>query len=158
MRVPYMVGALLTAALITGCQTSTTADEEAIREMVEAWDASYNGRDADAMAAQFTEDAVRMNPNAAALQGREAIRADFVAEWESGVLGRDAQGELSAIHISGDLAAVRGTWANTSISVDGEPFQDRGYWMAAYRRQDDGSWGCVWNMGTSALPPRPRAR
>ena len=154
MRVPYMVGALLTATLITGCQTSTTADEEAIREMVEAWDASYNGRDADAMAAQFTEDAVRMNPNAAALQGRGAIRADFVAEWESGVLGRDAQGELSAILVSGDMAAVRGTWANTSTPVDGESFQVRGYWIAVYQRQDDGAWKCVWNMGTSASPQR----
>ena len=153
MRVHYMVGALLTAALITGCQTSTAADEEAIREMVGAWDASYNGRDADAIAAQFTKDAVRMNANEAALHGREAIRAGFVAEWESG--GRDNQGEISAIHISGDLAAVRGTWANTSIPVDGEPFQNRGYWMAVYRRQDDGSWECWWNMGTSALPPRP---
>ncbi len=27
--------------------------------------------------------------------------------------------------------------------------------MAVYRRQDDGSWKCVWNMGTSELPARP---
>ncbi len=153
MRVHYMVGALLTAALITGCQTSTAADEEAIREMVEAWDASYNGHDADGMAAQFTEDAVRMNPNEAALQGREAIRADFVTEWESG--GRGNQGELSAVLISGDLAAVRGTW--TAMATDGSgPLKDRGYWMAVYQRQDDGSWECVWNMGTNALPRRER--
>ena len=152
MRVHYMVGALLTAALITGCQTSTATDEEAIREMVQAWDAAANSRDVDALAAQFTEDAVRMNANAAALQGREAIRASFVAAFESGIWGTDSQDELSAVHISGDLAAALGTWTGTSNPIDGEPFQDRGYWMAVYQRQDDGSWGCVWNMGTNALP------
>ncbi len=35
MRVQYMIGALLTAALITGCQASTAADEEAIRDAVQ---------------------------------------------------------------------------------------------------------------------------
>ncbi len=154
MRAPYMVGALLTAALITGCQTSTTADEEAIRAIGPAWDAAYNSRDATAMAAIFSEDAVRMNPNQEANQGREAIRAAYVAEWESGTWAADSQSEISVVIISGDLAVARGSWTGTATPTDGEPFQDRGYWTDVYQRQDDGSWGCVWNMGTSALPSR----
>ncbi len=155
MRVHYMVGTLLTAALITGCQTSTAADEAAIRAIGEAFDAAYNSRDATALAAIFTDDAVRMIPNEEADQGREAIRAAFVAEFESGIFGADSQGEVRDVHILGDLAAARGTWSITATPTDGEPFQDRGYWTAVYRRQDDGSWKVVWNIGASALPARP---
>ncbi len=156
MRVPNMVGALLTAALITGCQTSTTADEEAIREITEAWDAAYNSRDATALAAIYTEDALRMNANEAALQGQEAIRASFVQEFASGTWAADSQGVLQDVHISGKLAAVRGTWTNTSVSSDGERVPDRGDFIGVYLLQDDGSWKCLWDMWTTALPPRPR--
>ena len=95
MRVHYMVGALLTAALITGCQTSTAADEEAIREAIAAWNPAYNSQDADAIAALYTEDGVRIVPNMGALQGRGVIRAAFVEEWESGIWASDAQDEIS---------------------------------------------------------------
>ncbi len=150
-----MVGALLTAALITGCQTSTTADEEALRETIEAWDAAYNSRDADAMAAQYAEDALRMNANEAALRGREAIRAGFVEEWESGLWGSDTQGVLRDVHMSGDLAMARGTWTATNNPTDEEPFQDHGNWMTLYRRSANGSWKMVWDIWNSSSPPRP---
>ena len=97
-----------------------------------------------------------MNANEPALQGREAIRAKFVEEWRSGTVGTDSQSVIRDVHISGDLAAVRGTWTGTNIPTDGESFQDRGDWIGVFRRQGDGSWEFLWDMWTTALPPRPR--
>ncbi len=153
MRVPYMVGALLTAALITGCQTSTVADEEAIRDMVRAWDAAVNSRNVDALEAYYSDGAVRMNANEASIEGWEAIRASLEASFPN--WGTDATDEVSEVHIEGDLATARGWWTGSQIE-DGETIQNRGYWTASYQRQADGSWRCLWDMWTSALPPRPR--
>ena len=83
MRIQYMIGALLTAALITGCQTSTAADEESIREMIEVWDAAFNARDADALlaAAGYTDETTRMSANEPTAQGKDAIPALFLTAW-----------------------------------------------------------------------------
>ena len=154
MRVPYMVGALLTATLITGCQTSTAADEEAIRELERYWEDATNSRDAVALAAYYTEDAVLMQPNEAVLEGWNAIRASVEEDWESGLYSDDARSVVNGVEVSGDLAVARGSWTGTTNPADGQPFQDRGYWMGIYRRQDDGSWAVAWAMWNSALPPR----
>ena len=156
MRVHYMVGALLTAALITGCQTSTAADEEAVREMVAAFDAAFNTRDADALlAAVYTDESTRMSANEPTAQGRDAIRASFLAAWEAGESNVD--NHVAEIHILGDLAAARGTWTARNVPSDGsEPYDDRGSWAGLYRRAADGSWKVVWDIWNSELPPRLR--
>jgi len=148
---------LITTLLIcSACATpiDSSADEAALREMVTAWDVAYNARDAEALVEYYAEDAVRMNANQPALMGIDAIKTSFVEEWEqSDWQGKDV---VAAIHVTGDLATMRGTWSGTlRPSEGGEPIEDRGHWVASYRRQADGSWKAIWDIWTSELPPRP---
>src|SRR5262245_34992793 len=71
--------------LLSGCAApapppvDTAADETALKEITQTWFKSYNGVDADTIAALYAEDAVLMPPNRPAARGRAAIR-EFVAK------------------------------------------------------------------------------
>lgn len=82
------IGVLITLFL-TGLATSAAAqqtvpqaDQEAARELEVQFVAAFNRQDAAGLAALFSEDAIRVTPQGY-IQGRDAIRKDFVKRFES---------------------------------------------------------------------------
>jgi ketosteroid isomerase-like protein len=152
---------LLSFVCLTACtqgQDSTVAassqmDEMAVRELSVNFDAALNAKDIDAMMARYADGAVRMNPNAATNVGKDAIRAWYVDDWAANDL--KVANEISDMHISGDVAAVRGTYASTVTPRNGgAAYEDRGKWMAMFQKQSDASWKSLWEIWSSDLPPR----
>lgn len=111
------------------------------------WMELFNGKDAEALAAMYAEDAVMLPPNEPAIFGRDAIRAGFRETFAS----RDLKAEIEALEVvvDGDLAYVAGRyrmWTGDGILVD------RGKYLEIWRAVD-GQWMIHRDIHNSSLPP-----
>jgi ketosteroid isomerase-like protein len=80
-----VLGAMLLTAL-AGCATTQQpappSELQAAREVEAQFIAAFNRQDANALAALFAEDAIRVTPGGL-IQGRETIRKDFEKRFQS---------------------------------------------------------------------------
>lgn len=97
--------------------------------MVESWEASYSTGDAAAVAAYYTEDGMRMPPNAPAVEGREAIAGQIKAGMDNGIA--KVRLTMDEFGTSGDMGWSRGTYA--IIDPDGNEV-DNGKWMQVAKK------------------------
>jgi uncharacterized protein (TIGR02246 family) len=150
--------ACIVIALISACQPPaqgagplTEEDVAAIEASPDAFAEAMLAGDWAAVAALYTEDAVFMPPNEAAVEGRAAIQARLepfppFAQFEATILEIDG---------SGNLAFVRATYSE-AYTVEGtpEPIHDTGKYVEIWRKQPDGKWLIaveIWNSD-SPLP------
>ena len=118
------------------------------REIVEATMAEDWSR----FAAGFTEDAIRMPPNAPLHEGREAIRQWAEATWGP-LTTTDFSMTVGDVDGYGDLAYAWGAYSAT-VEVPGmpEPLQDIGKYLVVLRKQQDGQWLVSVAMFNSDVP------
>ena len=114
-------------------------DERALNALVGDFMVAINNGDADAVAALYSPDGVRMPPDAPEIRGREAIRQSLEAGFE--VADIEVQVHVEETEFSGELASVRGTFALITTPRDGsDPSEMEGNWMRLMRREPDGRW------------------
>jgi ketosteroid isomerase-like protein len=100
----------------------------------------------------YTEDAITLPPNQAAVQGKAAIQASD----EAFPPYSNFQEQSLEIEGQGDLAYDRGTYSMTMTPAGVAPFEDRGKYLAIWRKQADGSWKISRVIYNSDLPlPAP---
>jgi ketosteroid isomerase-like protein len=142
--------------IVAGCQcdhdatpqpTFTADDETAIRGLLETFTDTVLAGDWAANTAYYTEDAVRMPPDAPMIQGHAAM----VTLWETfpPVTGFTLTPQV--VGGDGDMAYARGAFTLDLAPPDADPTSLVGKWQAAYQRQADGTWLCVsdiWNSDT----------
>jgi ketosteroid isomerase-like protein len=132
-------------------EEDVAALEGAIQEYVQ----SALAGDLDTWAGLWAEDAVKMDPNSPALEGREAIRASMAAlsmtEFTASVAEVDGRG---------DLAYVRGAFSARG-TVEGMPeplVVEQGKYLTIFKKQPDGTWLIAIDIWNSDLPlPEPGA-
>jgi uncharacterized protein (TIGR02246 family) len=113
-------------------------DVAAIRAVPQSYAEAVLASDWAAVASHYTEDALRLPPNALPIEGRAAIQAAYeglprtFTEFSSTPLEIDGRG---------DLAYVRGT-ATLTFAVEGvsEPVSDTVKYLEILRKQSDGEW------------------
>ena len=113
-------------------------DVAAIRAIPQSYAEAVLASDWAAVAPHYTEDAVRLPPNALLIEGRAAIQAAYeglprtFTEFSSTPLEIDGRG---------DLAYARGT-ATLTLAVEGvpEPVSDTVKYLEILRKQPDGAW------------------
>lgn len=114
-------------------------DREAVAAIEDHIRAAYAVGDADGVAAQYTEDAVLMNPGRPAVVGRKAI-ADGFRPFFAAFRGELAQ-EIEEIEVLGDQAWMRG---KIHIKITAKKGSARGEmhgkYIAIARRDTDGVW------------------
>jgi uncharacterized protein (TIGR02246 family) len=103
-----------------------------LAELVEAWEAAFNAGDAAAVAALYTEDPVRIPPEEAIIRGREEIQANIEA-FAGASIEITAYGGL----LGEDVASTWGVY-ELSGTVGGEAISQRGRWMNAVKKTEDG--------------------
>ncbi len=114
-------------------------DERALNALVADFMVAINSSDADAAAALYASDAVRMPPDAPEIRGREAIRQNLEAAFENADI--QVQVFVDETEFSGELASVRGTFVLTTVPKDGSASSEmQGNWMRLMRREPDGHW------------------
>ena len=112
------------------------------------WLKAFNGGDAAAVAAIYSDGARMMAPNADIVEGRPAIEG-FVKEFVS--TGAQLSFDLITVHETPSLCAAVGRY---TMDIPGAP-EDRGKFIEVWARQADGSWLIADDIFNSSLPPAP---
>ena len=153
-RLGLFIVALLVFAT-GGCAPTADveADEAAIRDMASAWVDAANAKDVERMVSGYTDDASLFRPNAPIATGKEAIRKVLSKLTERPGLSESNQVTKVEVSRMGDLAYSFGTYESTWNDPEGNPVTKRGKWVAVYKKQADGQWKQVADIGNSDGPP-----
>ena len=154
-RLVLMMGMAICLGFSVGCQRPaglSEADRTAIRKAGETDLMMMIAKDWKGDLALYTEDAIQLPPNQAALQGKAAIQAWY----EAFPPFSNFQEQSLEIEGQADLAYDRGTYSMTVTPPGAAPIEDRGKYLTIYRKQADGSWKIARVMFNSDLPlPAP---
>ena len=110
------------------------------------WDAAFNAKQADKVAAMYDDAAAVIPAGAAQVSGKAAVLAFWTNTIAQGII--DHQLEMIEAGESGDMAFQRGLWSAAVVNDKGERQVFSGNVHLLYRRQADGSWKAlthIWN-------------
>lgn len=110
------------------------------------WDAAFNAKQADQVAAIYDDAAAVMPAGAAQVSGKAAVLAFWTNTIAQGII--DHKLEMVEAGESGDMAFQRGLWSAAVINDQGERQVFSGNVHLLYRRQADGGWKAlthIWN-------------
>jgi uncharacterized protein (TIGR02246 family) len=101
--------------------------------------AAFAAGDADAVAAEYTEDALLMPPNSPSLVGRAAIAEVYRPAFKD--LKISLKTEVQEVEVAGDWAFLRGLFTTTATpKAGGETRVNHGKYLVVARRGADGVW------------------
>jgi ketosteroid isomerase-like protein len=96
-------------------------------------------------------DAVMLPENQDAVKGLEGVRRQFAGFPAGSTLAwKPFQAEVAA---SGDLGYTLGTYELRGKSADGQPTVRYGKYCSVWKKQKDGSWKWVVDVGTASPAP-----
>ncbi len=131
----------------------TEADVDAINSLRDKFIALDNASDAAGLASLFTNDAVLMPPNQAAVTGNQAIESWFQTTFDQFTTEFTVASE--ELEVVGDWAFDWGAYMTAlTPKAGGEATEDRGKYIVILRKQVDGSWRIVKNIWNSNNPPQ----
>ena len=144
---------------LTGCSQSPAPDSREANARVlrdgevAAFVKDWAGKDADRIAAHYTDDGTVMFPNAPVMTGKDAIgkgMKDVLADPNWSLTLQPVQVEVSR---SGDLGYVRGTYLLTATdSPSKKVATERGRFVTIFRKEADGSWKAVQEISNAEAP------
>jgi uncharacterized protein (TIGR02246 family) len=151
--------ALVCILVTAGCQTApppgakqdTSAEMAKIGTLRDQFTTAYNSNDAAAVAGLYTDDAVMMPSNQAAVEGRTAIQSWY----ENMYKGMSVKIAITPIEtqVAGDWAYDRGTAMLTMTpKAKGKPMEESSKYLVILKRQTDGSWKCFRDIDNSNAP------
>ena len=130
----------------------TEADVEAINSLRDEFIGLDNASDAAGLASLYTNDAVLMPPNEAAVTGNQAIESWFQTTFDQFTTEFTVASE--ELEVVGDWAFDWGAYMTAlTPRAGGEPTEDRGKYIVILRKQVDGSWRIahdIWNSDNPA--------
>ena len=132
---------------LAACQpkVDTATDKAAVQAAAEAWPSAYNEKNAEGVAAVYSDDAEILPPGSPAVSGHDAILAffknDIATQWAKISITTDSS------DVAGDWAWRAGAW-----SVEGPPALT-GKYVEVWHRTPAG-WKLhrdIWNI--DSMPP-----
>ena len=127
-------------------------DVKSIRELEDKAREAAKAKDLDRYVSFYADDAILLWPGAPMVTGRAAIRKFmrlFFSMPDFSLSFKTARVELS---LAGDFAYTCGTNKVTLVDPNGKRMKDSGKYLTVYRKQSDGTWKVVADMGNSDLP------
>jgi ketosteroid isomerase-like protein len=118
------------------------------------WNADYRSGDPARVVAHFAPHALIMTPDAAPVQGTEAIKALFDQAYQDPHFLFGLTSDKVDVAASGDLAAARGVWSETRTDPrSGQLIKTQGAYIMVYKPQPGGKWRVIWESLTPTPPP-----
>jgi len=145
--------------IMTGCSQSPAtdsreADARALREgEVAAFVKDWGGKDADRIAAHYTDDGSLMIPNSPVMTGKGAIGKglkDALADPNWSLALQPVQVEVSK---GGDLGYTRGTYVLIATDPGSKKaVTEKGRFVTIFRKEADGAWKAVQDINNAEAP------
>ena len=153
--------ALALAVILAGCHQAPPpapdtrdADAKAIRDLETAWNQAAVAKDLDKITSFYTDDASILDSYTPTITGVAAIRAVTKASLADKNLFMSFASTKIEVAKSGDLAYSQGTytWTGTD-SKSKKVMTEKGKFVNVYRKQADGAWKIVVDIGNPDAPP-----
>ena len=119
-----------------------------IQAMEDAFTAGEKAKDADAVAAYYSDDAISYSRNRTPLSGKAAITVSISNNMAKDTLGNYSVYKLVDVFAEGNTAIEVGSWV--SFDASGKEV-DNGNFMSYFQKRD-GKYLCVRDMSTTASP------
>jgi ketosteroid isomerase-like protein len=100
----------------------------------------------------YAEDAVEVPNNAGLIQGKANIAKtmEFLDDKNNHLTWTPVGADISS---SGDMGYTYGTYEFASSDRNGKPVVDHGKYTTIWKKQKDGSWKVVLDMGNAGIEP-----
>lgn len=124
----------------------TTDIQSIIQDINTRWDAAFNAKQPEAVAALYAEKAGVLPAGAPQVTGAEAILGFWTNTIGQGFA--DHKIELIEVGVDGNLAFQRGLWSAALVDAEGKRQTFSGNLHVLYQRQSDGAWKAlthIWN-------------
>jgi len=161
LRVSQIVGILF---LLLPCsiaaqqsdRATVSAREKEIRALESAMMAAAAEKGAAGYMSFYAEDAVELPSGSQMLLGKESIGKTmaFLDDKNNRLTWSPVHVDISA---SGDLAYSFGAYEFRSIGKDGKPSIEHGKYTTVWKKQKDGKWKVVLDMGNATPEPKDAA-
>ena len=116
-----------------------SADEQAIRHLIERWISATREGDVEAVLELMSPDVVFLMPGQPPMQGRDAFAKSLRMVLAENVIV--SHSEIDEIAVSGDMAYCRTRLSVTVTSQHGKlPLQRSGHTLSILRKGADGKW------------------
>jgi uncharacterized protein (TIGR02246 family) len=122
-----------------------------IQKLEDAYAAGDKAKDADAIAAYYSDDAISYNPNEEPRVGKAAIKEKIASNLAKEAAGQVYTYSVVDIFAEGKQAVEVGTWA--TMDSDGKEV-DKGHFMSVFEKRD-GKYICIRDMEVSSMPVKP---
>ncbi len=130
---------------------------KAIKDTEAAWVKAFASKDAEKIAAFYTEDAMLI-ANGPTVTGRAAIMAAFKGMAADPKFSLTFSSTKVEVAKSGELAYSSGTYTLTlSDPKTKKLLTDKGQYATVFKKQADSSWKAVVDVANSNPPPAPPA-
>ena len=144
-----------TALILSSC---TTAEKEEdldmakvkveIQAMEDAYAAGEKAKDADAVAAYYSDDAISYSRNKQPISGKAAIRDNIANNIANDTTGNYNIYKVVDLFAEGNTAVEIGSW--TEFDASGNE-KENGNYMSYFEKRD-GKYICVRDMSTTTAP------
>ncbi len=138
-------------------QALPVASKAEVRRAIEAgnatWEKAFRTLDAAAIASTFDEEGVNVGVDGSCAKGRETIEAAMRAYFELSGPATSTRVVIGDIVLDGDLAYE---WGRSEFRFAGKPGGPKarvGRYLAVWKRQPDGGWKLLRNIGLPERPP-----
>jgi ketosteroid isomerase-like protein len=141
-----MANARLTASPTSGADILLQLEADFMKAAAEKGSQGY--------LSYYAQDSAELPNGEDAIQGKENIARTmgFLDDKNNRLTWTPVHADMAA---SGDLGYTYGTFEFRSIGKDGKPTVEYGKYVSIWKKQKDGSWKVVMDMGNSS--PRPKS-
>ena len=119
-----------------------------IQAMEDAYAAGEKAKDADAVAAYYSDDAISYSRNIQPLSGKAAIRENIANNIANDTTGNYNVYKIVDLFVEGNTAVEIGSW--TEFDSSGNELENGNY--MSYFQKRDGKYICVRDMSTTTSP------
>lgn len=135
-------------ALLPSCaeKAAPPADPAVLLEADRAFAAAVAEGGRDAWVAWFTDDGAQIQPGRGEVRGQDALR-ELMAGLDDPNYELAWKPHRAEISAAGDLGWTTGSYRSRGIGPDGTPREVQGRYVTIWRRQPDGSYKVVMDLG-----------
>ena len=149
--------AILVAVLALGACSASGPDVTAATEELRGLDVklgkAIDAKDARAIAAFYSDDAMLMPTAEPAVRGKTAI----TEEWKHilAIPAFENESKLEGIEVAaaGDLAYTYGSYRSRLMGEDGKLVMEPGKWLTIWEKKPDGGWQIAVETYNTDIPP-----